>query len=396
MGRVPIATEHRTGEGFDKFPRIKLNEKGEKTRFTLIEVPWREYVHYFKAPEFGPNGKVVKEKKTRRDGTEYEDNKLEFIGSPICLGDDAVIIEKGLDEKNCPGCEAAVKSGGDIPGPVARFAVNVMEYGLRGSGAELKKPFSAEVKVWAFNGRTYDEIEGIQGEIGDLRKHDIVLECEDAYWQRNKLSFKMDPGYAQGEKAYIRELLTTPGNKATDQQLKDACGRDTPRARMADDAEHVLRQWRRLRTENTDNAYDTSTGVVDLDGGLDLLAEEAVDPDGGNALTGGGTDPFAEFGEETTSNPSPQAAASRKPAASDSDGESEDSSAPAATPASPKAARPSKAKAQAAPAPEDELDAILGGEDDGQPTPEVRGLPDSPPASGDDFSFDDLMSGVDG
>lgn len=367
MPRVPIATENRTGEGGDRFPRIKLQEKGEKKRFTVIEIPWREYVHYLKSPTFDDKGKPVRETKYKRNGDPYDDYKLTFEGSPICLGDEAILREKGLDEKNCPACEASVKSGGDIPGPTQRFAVNVIEYVLRGNTWDIKKPFSAEIKIWTFTGRIYDEIEAIQQEIGDLRKHDLSLECEDPYWQRNKLGFKMEPGYASGDKDYIKELLTTPGNKASEQQLKEACGRDTPRQRMQDDCDHVLRQWRKLRSEGSADGYDTGTGAT-LDGGIDdILNEESGTQETKPAGTVGdsGSDPFAEFSEEATSNPSPSAAETQAAASATETATSKSPEEPAA----------------------------------GSVPPSEEALPDDAKAtaqeeSGDDFDFDDLMEGI--
>lgn len=296
MGRVPIAQEHRTNEGGDRFPRIKMQEKGEKKRITLIEEPWREYVHYLKAPVFDENGHPVKETKQKRDGTPYETNKLDFVSQPVCLGDEVTLQEKGLDPRNCPACEAAEKSNGDIPGPVQRFAVNVIDYDLRGSGWDLKAPFSADVKIWAFTGRIYDEIEGYQREIGDLRKHDITLECEEPFWNKNKMGFRMEPGYVSAPKGYIKELLTTEGNKATDAQLKDACGRDVPRSRMQDDCDAVLRAFARLHNEGFEAELPTSH--ADLQAGIDeLLGEEEAK--GAALQTDSG---LGEFSAETTLN----------------------------------------------------------------------------------------------
>jgi hypothetical protein len=314
MPRVPIAQEHKTNEGGDRFPKIKPKDKGEKIRFTIVETPWREHVHYLKAPTFDDDtGQPLKERKEKRDGTPYYDYKLEFVSAPICLGDEATLREKGLDPANCPACEAAEKSGGDIPGPIQRFAVNVVQYVLQGNTWNIAKPFSASIKIWAFTGRQYDEVEGIQEEIGDLRRHDITLECDDPYWQRNKISFKMDPGYKSGDAAYMKELLNTPGNKATDDQLRDACGRALPRSRMEDDCTYTLRQWRRLRVEGIDSPYDTGTGA-DLDGGIDgLLSEEEGTASGAGQ---GSDDPLGEFTAEATSNPGPAAGAGKKAAAS--------------------------------------------------------------------------------
>jgi hypothetical protein len=314
MARVPIAQENRTGEGGDKFPRLKLTEKGQKSRFTVFEAPWREWVHYIKAPEFDDQGRPVRETRYKKNGDPYTVDAMEFISQPICLGSEDALAAKGLDPKNCPACEASEKSGGDIPGPVQRFAVNVIEYTLRGSGFDVREPFSAEVKVWSFTGRIYDEIEGIQREIGDLRQHDITLECEDPGWQRNKLAFKMEPGHKYAPRGYIKELLSKEGNKATDAQLRDACGRDMPRTRMQEDCDLALRAFRKLRNEGAD-APASVNGHADLAGGIDeLLGEETKDA--GTVLDAmtpdqrakaeaamAQDDPFSEFALETTSNP---------------------------------------------------------------------------------------------
>lgn len=312
MGRVSIAQENRTGEGGDKFPRLKLTEKGQKSRFTVFEQPWREWVHFIRAPEFDDEGHPVKETRYKKNGDPYTVDAMVFISNPICLGSQDALASRGLDPKNCPACEASEQSGGDIPGPVQRFSVNVIEYTLRGSGFDIREPFSAEVKVWAFTGRIYDEIEGIQREIGDLRRHDITLECEDPGWQRNKLAFKMEPGHKYAPEGYIKALLTAEGNKATDAQLRDACGRDLPRTRIQEDCDQALRAFRKLRNEGSEPPASVN-GTPDLATSLeDLLGEESKDagtvldrmtPEQRTAAEKAMDDPFSEFATETTSNP---------------------------------------------------------------------------------------------
>lgn len=351
MGRVPVTSENRTNEGGAGFPTLKLTEKGQKSRFTVLEDPWREYVHYVKCPKFGENGKVKKEKRTRRNGDTYEDIELELVGTHICLGDEDTLIEGGLDERNCPDCEASVKTGGDITGPVQRFSVNVAEYVTTPAGG-IKKPFNASIKVWKFTGRIFDEIEGIKAEIGPLREHDLVLECEDPYWQRNKLSFKMEPGWKEAPKGYMNELTTTTGNMATDAQLKDACGREVSRSRMSDDVTYAAKQWRRYRNEGQDVPEEYSSSSADLAGGLDELLGEGKsaspgdpwgekEPDPSAELGSTGSvdvlDPFSEFAGSSAKDE--KQAAPAKDAASGSA-----SGPPADTPTSPTDALPSEEK----------------------------------------------------
>jgi hypothetical protein len=368
MGRVPIAQENRTHEGGERFPRIKMQEKGEKKRLTLVEVPWREYVHYLKTPIFDPDtGQSVKETRYKKDSTPYETDKLDFISQPICLGDEVTLQEKGMDPRNCPACEAAEKSKGDIPGPVQRFAVNVIDYVLRGGGWELKHPFSADVKIWAFPGRIYDDIEGYQREIGDLRNHDITLECEDPGWNRNKMGFRIEAGYAAAPKGYIRELLTAEGNKATDAQLKDACGRDTPRSRMQEDCDRVLRSYARLHNEGSMAQLPAHTG---LQAGIDALLSE--EEPASSAGTGSGLDEFALA--TTLNHPDRATRLDRQEAA-----EREAAAAGALQASSAYELATGQKAAQADPWDEDRP---------------AMAAPATPAAGQDDFDFDKLMEGL--
>jgi hypothetical protein len=402
MGRVAVAPENKTGEGTAGFPSVKLTEKGQKARFTVIEEPWREFVHYIKHPKFHDDGTPKKEKKRRKNGDEYDDYDLELLRTEICLGDEDTLREKGIDERNCPACDASVKSGGDIAGPVQRFAVNVVYYTLAGNSFNTAKPFSASIKMWKFTGRIYDEIEGIQQEIGDLRRHDITLECEEPSWQRNKLAFKMDPGYKEAPAGYLKELLGTAGNRATDAQLKDGCGSAVPRERMQEDCEFAMRQWRKLRNEGqVSEAFQSK--AADLSGGIEeLLGEETQDAgtvldamtDEQKAALGSAVaDPFAEFLPD-----SPQAAPKK-------------ASASTKKPATPRTARPSDAAglvagvereqeaAQQAEKARKVLDDPFGDESESAAGSAPASAPSSTPSpetasSSGDFDFDNLLDGV--
>lgn len=285
MPRVPIDDSHRTGEGGDRFPKLKL-DKDEKARIVLFEQPWMEWVHALKAPEFEEDGKVIKEEKTKRSGEKYLDYRLGFIGQPICLGDAGVLADKGVDEKNCPACAAAVQSGGSVPKPIQRFASNVVRYDLRAPTWDMKVPFGANILVWAYTARIYDALLDLQNQIGDLRYHDIALECQDAVFQRHTMTFRLNPGWQETpdenerkrRAAYIKELVTTPGNKATDEQLRDACGRETTRTYMQEDVDTCIRRWNKAShaaSTSADPTGDTQLGgAEDVNAGLDALMRD--------------------------------------------------------------------------------------------------------------------------
>lgn len=309
MTRVPIADEYRPNVGGNRFPQIEMTKKGEIARFCVIEKPDMQWVHFLKAPVV-EDGEVVKEVRKRKSGEEYETYRMDFIGRPICLGADKVLRENGgLDPDNCPACEIAKASAGDVDPPEQRFAVNVVQYGIAGGGdspEDIALPFGAQIRVWAFTGNQYLELLKIQKEIGDLRYHDITLTCEDPNWKRFKMGFKMKPGYQQAPEGYMRQLLSNPKNRATDEQLQQACGRSVSRQFIEDDVAMVLGRWRQVRQIGSGKNAEVNAAQVgggSLDESLGALLENTALPEN---TAGSGTaaaqhetavsgDPFAEF-----------------------------------------------------------------------------------------------------
>lgn len=275
MGRVAITEENRTGQGGDRFPQMKL-KTNEKARFFIFEEPWSQWIHELRAPEI-VGGVAVMETKFKKDKTSYEVIKQQFIRRSICFGDGEVMKQNGLDPANCRACEASVESGGDVAKPVPRFAVPVIRYKLQGSTWNVQTPFSAEILVWSATARMWDSIIELQGKIGDLRLHDLTLDCEDGDWQRNKLSFEMDAAYlASNEtKLYIKQLLSGPGNRPTDDQLRDACGSVATKSYMEQDVSLILSRWRQAHNSGTGNGQaaplPATTAPVDLGAGIDSL-----------------------------------------------------------------------------------------------------------------------------
>jgi hypothetical protein len=293
MPRVPIDEQHRTGEGGAKFPRLKM-EKGEYARFALLEQPWMEWVHALRAPII-ENG-VAKKKKTTRNGEVSETWDTEWLGNPICLGNPDVLEDKGSDPASCPACEAAQ----DDPNfkPQRRYAANIVRYTLRGGTWTPRTPLSLEIVIWGFTARMYDDLLTLQGKIGPLQQHDITLECEDANYQRMKMSFELEPAWSleDGGVQLVQSTWKGEGNRATDEQLKKACGSERSRAQIQEDVDKAVRNWARAQATAAGAGSPLDAGSGQLGGGKDLAA--AADALlGGNGTPGPnpGTGGLTEF-----------------------------------------------------------------------------------------------------
>lgn len=397
MPRVDIAEENRTGEGGEKFPRLKL-ETGGKSRFVMFERPWMEWVHRLEAPVI-EDGQGVKIEKEKRNGEKYSVWKTSFVSSPLCIGDQGTLRDKGIDEKNCPGCEASAKSGGDIPKPVQRFSANVIVYDLRGTSWDIRTPFSADIKLWAFTARMYDDLIGLQKKLGgDLRKIDLTLECEDGKWQRNKLSFDTEPGYLQAPAGYIKDLINGEGNKASDEQLRDACGFEYTRSRIQDDVDNILLKWNRVRrggavdTSELDSAGSLDGGLDDLLGGSATTGTPSPVPENQEAkVSEAAEDLFGAFGDPFPASPE---AAPQKPAPSSETASANATQAAPASVASTPAVPPSEDDdpfaANAVSETVKELKAEVQKEIK-ETTDSVVSSP-KPAATGDAMSFEDLIN----
>ncbi len=296
MPRVSITEENRAGSSSERFAQLKL-DTNEKARFVIFGEPWMEWVHELRAPVI-EDGVAIKETRKKRDGSEYPAQKMEFIRRSICLGTQSVMADKGADPANCPACKAA--QDGDCDKAVQRYAATIVRYTLRGATWNVMSPFSANVLIWSVTARKWDELIDLANKLGDLRNADLTLECEDGFWQRNKLSFEPTPAWSQidGASAYIKALLGDKENLPTDDQLQDACGSVANRNYMQQDVDLIVSRWRQARNAGSGGSALPASESADLAGGLDDLlgtpspASSAVEDPFGN-LHPGGTGEFA-------------------------------------------------------------------------------------------------------
>lgn len=396
MPRVGYTQEYKTADATE-FPQLKLTN-GEHSRIWMPEPPWMEWTHRIEAPVI-EDGVPVKEVKEGKNGA-YEVTKMDWIGSPFCLGitgspdNPGPLMDKGIDPDNCPACESAANNTGIQP-PQQRFATNVIKYKVRPGTYDLITPVSAEILVWAYTARIYATLLQIQNEYGDLRKLDVKLELEDtkgaASYQRMKqigvvvTNGQAVPAYSDPKvKAYLQELwVGHPEYRATDEQLRTACkGRDVPRNVIMDMVRRAENQWRQAQQAGTGDSGTTVAAANaafnggSLAEGLDSLIASGPPEPG----------PFDTPASPSAASPAPTTAA-----------------APASPSAPPSADPLAETGLAADPAPDARAQAVTQAADDLFGSPAVNGsapaesasvlTPAAPAAAGtgDVIDFDDLF-----
>lgn len=248
---MPLTPENRTETASD-FPKLML-DKGERARILLIEPePWFAYTHTLRAPVIGADQKPKMETVTNRDGESRQEMEMEFKGRHLCLGDYEALADKGTDADNCPECRASIDSGGAIPPPEQRFAVNVVRYACRPGTFDVQEPFQVSVLAWTFGEKVKNKLIQKKTEWGDLLRHDLLLgPCEVKQFQKYDIEVGQHAAWlsdatVEGQKTVPgpRGLLVTEAyNKQKAKDLEMLIGRKVTAMQMEEDLAVVLRRW---------------------------------------------------------------------------------------------------------------------------------------------------------
>lgn len=315
MPRAQLDESLKSSGTVDQFEALKL-QTGEWARLLIVndEDAWFEWVHAMRAPVLDDADMPVIIDKQRKDGSTYPDYSTRFVGQRICLGDPAIVEDKGMDPGSCPAC-AAAQRGVKGMSPERRFAVPVIRYKTKdnsrkgGSSVDLQSPPQAEILVWKLSQRMFNSLMDTKNEIRELleipadqkfplRAADIVVYCEDGGFQRVIFKAPKRPAYRADKvvENLIRDLWGNEDNRPTDAQLKAACGRAGDREYMMVDVEATEHGWKcaervgkdGTRRSDPDGDSPVSGGsgpslAEDLDA---LLADHPADDDlfGGDAL----------------------------------------------------------------------------------------------------------------
>lgn len=273
MAKMSFSSENKASAQ-ENFPKLKLDQD-ESARISLFESPEVGYVHNLRRPKL-ING-VVQYKVVKTKDGEREEMDFDFVGNPICLGDPAVLADRGSDPKNCPACKAAQDAPDMFQNPKRRFAMHVFQYTTNGTSKPTKN-FQGAVKVWAFTDQKFNEIADLAEEApdGDIRNVDLILgPCENKLFQKFKIiaSTQVKKNESDATQSAFAEI--TEENQAKD--LENFLGRPVKKKEyLEDDLEKVRAGWRVANGQANESANDGLAKAErgGLDAGLASLLDE--------------------------------------------------------------------------------------------------------------------------
>lgn len=246
MGRVGFTTENK-GKVIDfNYPKLKL-KAGEKARIIVgLEDPVMEYVHTLRKPVIA-NGKPVTELVTNdRTGAQTTEYKKDFVGNPICLGDEGIIADKGMDPEHCPACALAKEYPDYAEPPKRRFAMHVIRYRTKAGTFNPTNPFSVEILVWSFTDMVFNKLVDAKEEWGNLLQHDLLLgPCTNETFQKFDINVGSEAVWLKNEDWKKNVALTFKENQIPD--LTIAVGRQVQAAWMKQDVQGILEAWRQAK-----------------------------------------------------------------------------------------------------------------------------------------------------
>ncbi len=266
-----------------EFDRLKL-KVGERARIVCMEKPTFTWVHTLRAPKI-VDGRATQVMKKRKDGSEFADWDMDFVGRPQCLGDHGILADEGgLDAKNCPLC-ARAKESEEIQPPDRRFAINVIKYNTKGDGTPVT-PFGCSSQVWTFTEGIYNKLYGIAQEYGGLVGRDLILGpcvAPEAF-QKFDISAGAKNLWESDEAIKKIVMETHKNNKLEVGELETACGRRVELRWLKDDIDKIRNRWRTAHGDTT--ASTTAKQDVDsLKGELDNLLAPPVSSEASPLVT---------------------------------------------------------------------------------------------------------------
>lgn len=272
MPRIDFVPENKVQKTNFDFPKLKL-KAGERARVVVMENPVINYVHTLRKPQV-INGVPQMVTETRRDGTEYQAHKKDFLSTPLCLGDFETLSKDGSDPKNCPICKMAQEHPDWVQAPKPRYAMHVVRYKTKAGGFDPITPYSIEVLVWAFAASVFNKIIEAKEEWGDLKSHDLLLgPCENESFQKFDINVGSKGLWQEDEERKRLTLETFANNQIPD--LDIATGSKKEARWIEEDLNQIRQSWALVAGAS---AVDTEEiGGATLSQDLTSLLDEPVE-----------------------------------------------------------------------------------------------------------------------
>lgn len=279
MPRMDFKDENRVQDQ-EGFPKLKF-VVGERARIVVMERPEVQFVHRLETPTL-VNGKPIYDTKTRKDNTEYNKMRMDFLGNPICIGDFGTLQDKGIDPKNCPACDKS-RHGSQVNAPKRRFAMNVVRYVTKPGGFNLADTYGVNVIVWAFTDQIFDKLTDFAREWKPLHAHDLLLgPCTEVQFQRYDINIAKDAVWLMNDQLKDYTQRVFQGNQCPD--LSSFCGQKVERAWMVEALGRIQERWDQVNkaasaTPQSADPFAAPMGQAGLGGDLeDLLSQQADGP----------------------------------------------------------------------------------------------------------------------
>ena len=120
---------------------------------------------------------------------------VDEFGYAICQGDYETMMKDGSDP-HCKFCQVADKGG--VKSARRKFASLLVVYRTNSKGQVLT-PVSADVQPWVFGDDKFNDLYNKKEEWGDLKQHDIGIECLGEQYQRFSMNVLPEAVWLQND-----------------------------------------------------------------------------------------------------------------------------------------------------------------------------------------------------
>jgi hypothetical protein len=128
---------------------------------------------------------------------------VDEFGYAICQGDYNTMMKDGSDP-HCKFCQVADKGG--VKSARRKFAVLLVVYRTNSKGQVLT-PVSVDVQPWVFGDDKFNDLYNKKEQWGDLKQHDLSIECLVEQFQRFSMNVLPEAIWLQNDE--IKTLVVT-------------------------------------------------------------------------------------------------------------------------------------------------------------------------------------------